>query len=171
MKNKNVEFFLIKLLILAIVDALLVALYFVLGTVLGVIGLKELVGESSAKTIQLGIVFIVFLVYSFFRAYKFKVHGDGSDDPIGLFALKEGTIYAAFMLPFLAVALVTGVAELPVWLETIYAPHLLMAHVSSSAVIGFGVPILIYAAGVTSVRIIALNQYKPQSEKAEETEE
>ncbi len=171
MKNKNVEFFLIKLLILAIVDALLVALYFVVGAVFGVIGLKELTGESSAKAIQLGIVFIVFLVYSFFRAYKFKIHGDGSDDPIGLFALKEGVIYAAFMLPFLAVALICGVNGLPAWLEAAYAPHLLMAHVSSSAVVGFGVPILIYTAGVTSVRIIALNQYKPEPEKAEETEE
>ena len=171
MKNKNVEFFVIKLVILAIVDALLVALYFVIGAVLGVVGLKDLAGDSSAKAIQLGIVFIVFLIYSFFRAYKFKIHGDGSDDPIGLFALKEGVVYAAFMLPLLIISLVCGANGIPAWLESVYAPHLLMTYVSSSAAVGFGVPVLIYTAGVTSMRIIVLNQYKPETEKSQETEE
>lgn len=171
MKNKNVEFFLIKLLILAMVDALLVALYFILGTVLRVIGVNELVGEASAKTIQFGIVFILFLLYSFFSAYRFKVHGDGSDDPIGLFAVKEGTVYAAFMLPLLIITLVTGVSGMPQILSYIYAPHMLMSHVSLSAVVGFGVPVLVYTAGVTSMRIIALNQYKPQTETKEAVEE
>ena len=171
MKNKNVEFFLIKLLILAIVDALLIALYFIVGTVINIIGLSGLVGEASAKTIQLGIVFIVFLLYSFFSAYKFKIHGDGSDDPIGLFAVKEGAVYAAFMLPLLIISMICGGGVLPAYLEAIYSPHLLMTYVSSSAAVGFGVPVLIYTAGVTSMRIIALNQYKPQAKIAQETEE
>ena len=171
MKNKNVEFFLIKLLILAIVDALLVALYFVLGVVLRVVGVNELVGEASAKTIQFGIIFILFLLYSFSRAYKFKIHGDGSDDPIGLFAVKEGAVYAAFMLPLLIISMICGGGVLPAYLEAIYSPHLLMTYVSSSAVVGFGVPVLVYTAGVTSMRIIALNQYKPQVETTEAVEE
>ena len=165
MKNKNILFFLIKLLILLITNAAMVAVYFVVGGVLSVVGLEGLLGEANTTAVKYGVTFLVFLVYTMLQVRRFKVDADES---FGLFLLKECAVYAAFCLPLFAVALVTGVSGIPAWLTVFYAPHMLLYCVSGIAAVGYGVPVIVYAAIVTAVRLAVLSGHKPEA--AEVTE-
>ena len=76
MKNKNILFFLIKLLILLITNAAMVAVYFVVGGVLSVVGLEGLLGEANTTAVKYGVTFLVFLVYTMLQVRRFKVDAD-----------------------------------------------------------------------------------------------
>ena len=153
MKNANVRFFVIKMIILLITDAIMVALYFMLGFVLDTLGIASSIGESSVEMIKCGIAFVAFLAYSIIRARKFKNTGTG---PAWLFALNESSVLIAFLLPLLIVSLAIGFGSVPQWLYWIYSPFVFMYIASSgNPAVGFGVPVILFFASMTAVSIAA----------------
>ncbi|MBR5452725.1 MAG: hypothetical protein IKV54_01465 [Clostridia bacterium] len=170
MNNKNILFFLIKLLILLITNVAMIAVYLVVGAVLGVLGIDDLLGEGNTAVVRYGVTFLVFLIYTMMQVRRFKVNREES---FGVFLLKECAVYAAFCLPLFAVAMAVGVSGIPGWLTVFYSPHMLMYRVSGIAAVGYGVPLIVYAAIVTAVRLAVLAKHKDEPaaeiDSAEET--
>lgn len=153
MKNANVRFFVIKMIILLITVAIMVALYFMLGFVLDTVGIKVAVGESAAEMIKCGLAFAAFLIYSIIRARKFKNLGE---DAAWIFALNESSVLIAFLLPLLVVSLIVGFSQIPQWLYWIYSPFVFMYIASSgNPAVGFGVPVILFFASMIAVSIAA----------------
>lgn len=157
MNNKNIRFLLIKLIIMLITNVAMLAVYFIVGAVMGVVGINGLLGESGTEAVKYGITFLAFLIYTMMQVRRFKVD---SSESFGHFIVKECAVYATFCLPLFVVALIYGVAGIPAWLTVFYAPHMLMHYVSGIAAVGYGVPLIVYAAMVTAVRLAVLAKGK-----------
>ena len=156
---KNVKFFVLKFIILNIVNLIAFAVSY----------LADMLTQTFSQNqfLQTAIVclagFAVFAGYTFSSTAKMKQ----SDLPFSAFVIREAAAYMIFMIPGTVGATVVGpggITSHP--LTRFYLPNLAFAHIFSNAIAGFIVQTLIITAVIMFAHARNRKKYALEREQA-----